>query len=67
MNLRNIVMRVDVGPVWVDGAPSRLVQLADGWGRVETWYPMQKRWKPGGATLHEVLLGTPCDDPEAIR
>ena len=62
MNLKNIVMRVVDGPVCVDGGALRLVQLANGWGRVESW--VDGRWRPGGGTVHEVLLGTPMPDPE---
>src|SRR5262245_1044623 len=51
------------GPVLVDGSViARLIQWPDGSGRVETWDG--KRWEPGGATIPEVLKGTPVSDPE---
>lgn len=63
MNSENPVVRVVTGPVMVEGAPSRAVELADGSGRVESW--VNDRWVPGGATWKEVAMGTPCADPEA--
>ena len=42
----NPVVRVITPPCRVDygGGISRVVELADGGGRVETWHPIQKRW-----------------------
>ena len=58
----NSDVRVVDGPVRVDGGICRLVELADGSGRVESW--VNGRWVPGGATVKGVLMGTPVADPE---
>ena len=62
MNSENSVVRVAVGPVLVDGGPMRLVQFADGSGQVQSW--VYGNWKRGGGDVRDVLMGTPCNDPE---
>ena len=64
MNTDNPVVRVVVPPCTVDGGISRVVELADGGGRVETWHGIKKRWEPGGCTLKGVAMGLHCVDPE---
>lgn len=59
------VVRVVDGPVRVDGVPMRLVELANGSGRVESW--LHGRWMPGGGDMRDVMTGTPIPDPEGAR
>jgi hypothetical protein len=47
------VVRVDVPPTWVEGRIARIVRLADGAGRVETWDAGIKSWVVGS----EIGLG----------
>ena len=64
MNSENpgaIVGVVD-GPVRVDGKVMRLVELADGSGRVESF--VNGAWVPGGGDMGDVARGTPVPDPE---
>jgi hypothetical protein len=62
MNSKNPVVSVIKPPRRVDGGICRVVELADGKGSVESW--INGAWVPGGATLKEVAMGTPCADPE---
>jgi hypothetical protein len=60
--LRNPVASVTIGPVLVNGLPCRLIELADGSGRVQSW--VEGHWVTGGASVSELMVGTPCADPE---
>ena len=53
------------GPALVGGVPRRLIQFADSRGRVESF--VDGTWVPGGCTLKELTLATPCADPEGAR
>ena len=53
-------MKIIDGPSKIDGGVSRLVELPDGSGRVETWWAKQKAWKPGGATVDEFFFAPPA-------
>lgn len=46
-----------------DGSVSRVVELSDGGGRVETWNG--KEWEPGGARFSEFLT-RPSASPELM-
>ena len=62
---KQIVAILD-GPALVGGVPFRLIQFADGSGQVQSWRN-QRGWVPGGCTLKELALATPCDNPEGAR
>jgi len=62
MNSKNPVVSVIKPPCRVDEGICRVVELGDGKGRVESW--INGTWVPGGATLKEIAMGTPCADPE---
>ena len=49
-----------VETVLVDGAPTRMIEFADGSGRVESF--VNGAWVPGGCTLKEFAMGTPTPD-----
>ena len=53
---------VVMGPVRVDGVPARLVELADGSGRVESF--INGAWVPGGTDVKGLFTGTAISDPE---
>ena len=48
--------------VRVDGVPARLVELADGTGRVESF--VNGRWVPGGCSVKGLFTGTAFSDQE---
>jgi len=62
MNPKNQVVSVIKPPRRVNGGICRVVELGDGKDRVESW--INGAWVPGGATLKEAAMGTPCADPE---
>ena len=62
MNSENPVVSVIGSCVLVGGVAHRLVEFADGSGRVESF--VNGAWVPGGCTVKELLMGTPCADPE---
>jgi hypothetical protein len=53
------VKRVFLGPSKIDGAVCRGVELEDGSGQVETWWP-RKGWVPGGARWDEFIFAPPA-------
>lgn len=56
-------VRVVTSPTVLEGGiVGRVVELADGSGRVETW--RDGSWRAGGARLNEFLTGT---EPSAAR
>ena len=62
MSSENPVASVTIGPVLVNGLPCRLIELADGSGRVQS--SVEGHWVTGGASVSELMVGTPCADPE---
>lgn len=62
MSSENPVASVTIGPVLVNGLPCRLIELANGSGRVQSW--VEGHWVTGGASVSELMVGTPCADPE---
>lgn len=60
------VKRVVAGPSKIDGGISRVVELPDGSGRIETWSP-GKGWVEGGASPDEFLMAAPVSPALAAR
>jgi hypothetical protein len=63
MTTERQVVAVTVEPCLVDGIPRRLVEFADGSGAVQSWRGSE--WMPGGCSVKDVLMATPCADPAA--
>ena len=60
------VKRVTAGPSKIDGGISRVVELSDGSGRIETWAP-GKGWVEGEASLDEFIMAAPVSPSLAAR
>jgi hypothetical protein len=60
-------VKVVAGPAVVDnGVVSRVVELPNGSGRVETWRS-GKGWTPGGSSLDEFFQSKPVTSELAAR
>ena len=59
--------RVAVGPVLLTAGRCGVVQFADGSGQAQRRRSQSGHWLPGGCTLKELALATPCADPEGAR
>ena len=53
-------LKVVDGPAKSAGAVSRMVELPDLSGRVETLSPKSKAWEPGGATVDKFFFAPPA-------
>jgi hypothetical protein len=58
--------RVIAGPSRIDGRVSRVVEFADGSGRIESWKP-GVGWVEGGASFDEFIMAAPVSDALARR